>query len=678
MRHICRFVGLQRKGMALLLVMFIAFASLVLLTTLLASVAPRRASVSGELQADRALAVADGKIDLIMNTINTFPQLRVDNLLAESDVQPAIIAGWEGMLNGYDSGLNDEANAFNVSTYFYHTTTDTWYAVWNITDTPYHLMSIDAATKLGREVGPTDSTSDTVLELRVWNLSTNTLEPSSIIGMFPNCRTNNEWFEVDTNARHDATDVWTIRASAYLLSRTGIVRTLEAKADKKVGVTTTPPTTTEVYNWFTDVDRTWSFSDYVFLYNFDANLGQYAEVNGYIHANGIMNMGGKAHYPVSATEHVTAIATDDGNKPDGRFGPLEQLLSWAQTNYLKGDKYAENHAPTVNWVAVGTALIGASGVRTPLSETGMQDVAGDDYYFSNDVTVEFGVDTSKTPNVGQVRFKTGATFGLWLPMPSNGVIYVNGTATVSGTVLGSCMVGTSGDILIAGDILYSTLPRTEENAPAQEKPDFLGLVANRNIVIPYTTYVADKNLIIDAAMAADGWIGIDNDWQWHNLDINELTAPTLVVNGSIAKGLGTHMFTGGMQTVTINHKQVKQIKGYDLRQYNFDWDLKQVGSLTGFPTTGTGMTPMPTIVSEASMLKYGIVSSTAEYDTLVSHLTNPSIHPVGNPVDFGGRAYYAEQTGTQVTGGWSGTGFVKDFMYRIGWKEQVGEPVGGN
>ena len=47
MRRIHYFGWKQRKGIALLLVMFIAFASLVLLTTLYSSLAPRAISVRG-------------------------------------------------------------------------------------------------------------------------------------------------------------------------------------------------------------------------------------------------------------------------------------------------------------------------------------------------------------------------------------------------------------------------------------------------------------------------------------------------------------------------------------------------------------------------------------------------------------------------------------------------------
>jgi hypothetical protein len=676
MRHIRRFAGLQRKGVALLLVMFIAFASLVLLTTLLSSLTPRRASVSGEAQADRALAVADGKIDMIMNTINTLPQVNVTGLAGENDVQAAIVAGWEGMLNGYGSDANSATNASNVSTYFYHTTTHTWYAVWNTT-APDHLMSIPATAKLGHEVGSTESTSGTVLVLVLKNLSTNGFEAGGIIGIDPICRTNNEWFEVDTNASYNLapTDVWTITTSAYMLSQTSIVKTVEAKAEKNVSVSTIKdPSTTVIYNWFTQVNRTSYFSDYVFLDNFDVNFGRNSTTTGYIHANGTVNMGGWATYPISSTERVTDLAVDDtdwwGNpKSDGRFGPDKNLLSWAKTHTLDGHKYAQQYAARVNWLNVDAALTGASVLRKPASETGMQDKAIAPYYVdmngNGTATITFSIESG----VGKVIIN-----GTKYDMPANNIIYVNGNATVKGStstglpgVLGSCMVGVSGNINIAGDILYNTVPRTGENDPSTANPDFLGLVANGNIKFPYSTYQADKHLIIDAALVADGWVGIDtNDWSWHYLNTDPNTAPTLVVRGAMAAGDGSHLFattSGG------------QIKGYDLRQYNFDWNLKQLGVMAGFPTTGFGMTSTETIVTEASMIQYGIVSNSAQYAVLVSQLTNPSAHSASSPLVINGRAYYAKATTVPGPSTWEGTGFVTAGMYRIGWKEQIGESV---
>jgi hypothetical protein len=662
MRRFHYFVWKQRKGIALLLVMFIAFASLVLLTTLFASLAPRRASVSGDAQADRVLAVADGKIDLIIETINTLPQVNVSGLAAENDIQSQIVAGWEGMLNGYaNASPNNLSNGSNVTAWFYRASTNTWYALWNTTDTTHHMMNIQTGTKLGRQVGPADSPSGTVLGwVGLKDLSSGGGEiANSVIGIDPNCRTDNDWFEVDTNAVYNlagTSDVWTITASAYLLSRTAIVKTVEAKADKSFTITPT-----EDYNWFTMISRTGSFSDFVFLDDFDVNFGKYSNVYCYVHANGTVNMGGYAAYPVSSTQHVTDYAVDDNNRSDGTFGPSHSSLSWAKSNSLNGNLYAKDNAAAIPWLKVGNALTGLQGAAVAPS-----------YNVSGNATVTFSI----VSGVGKVTIKIGSGLSNTYAMPANGIIYVSGDATVSGGnstsgvpgVLGRCIVGAGGDISIGGDILYNIPPRTAETNPSTNNPDFLGLVSSGNIQIPYSTFLADKNLVIDAAMVADGWMGIDpSNWtSWHNLNTDPGTAPTLVVQGSMAAGDGSQLFattSGG------------QIKGYDLRQYNFDWNLKQVGVPIQFPTTGTGTTSTETLVTLESMQGFGIVSSSADYSALLAQLVNPSSHPATSPLTVNGRAYYATPTTVGGPSTWEGTGLVTIGLYRIGWKEQIGKAV---
>jgi hypothetical protein len=303
----------------------------------------------------------------------------------------------------------------------------------------------------------------------------------------------------------------------------------------------------------------------------------------------------------------------------------------------------------------------------------MQDKAVEPYWVNGNATITFSIESG----IGKVTIN-----GTKYDLPTNGIIYVEGNATVRalpkgedlppgqlGNFMGSCMVGAHGNVYIGGDILYNTPPRTAENAPSTERPDFLGLVANGNLVIPYSTYQADKRLIIEAAMVADGWLGTDpNEWPWHNLNSNPSTAPTLVVRGSMAAGDGSHLFATTRNNGT-------EIKGYDLRQYNFDWNLKQVGVPVGFPTTTSETVSTETVVTEASMLKYGIVSSHAEYETLLGQLTNPSAH-VSSPLSVNGRAYYAKSTEVPGPSTYEGTGFVTAGMYRLGWKEQMGEPVG--
>jgi len=68
-----------------------------------------------------------------------------------------------------------------------------------------------------------------------------------------------------------------------------------------------------------------------------------------------------------------------------------------------------------------------------------------DYYVNGNATVVFNANGTVTIN------------GTNKPMPANGIIYIDGTATVSGTVLGQCTVGAA-KINIGGNIVYVTPP----------------------------------------------------------------------------------------------------------------------------------------------------------------------------------------------------------------------------
>ncbi len=664
----------HRRGFAMIFVVLIALAMVIPAMILASSAVSRRKIVSGEAVSDRAISIADAKIDSIMNTINTFPQVNVSGQSDENAVQKAIIACWEGMLNGYTNNPYDPQNSENVLTYFYNSSTDTWYVLWNGTEN--HVMNVPKGTKVGREISPTDSTSGTVLEMPVKNLNTGVYENKTIIQIDPDCRTNNVWFEVDTNSNYNKnpSDIWTITVTSYMLSKPSIIRTVQAKAEKVVKIKSSfEPTTKYEYNWYTKVNRHIYFSDYVFLDNFDVNFGKYSTTTGPIRANGTVNMGGWATYPVYSSKNITDKAVDDYNNHDGRFGPNKNTLKWARKH-----NYANEYQSKIDFLKVDQALTGTNPARDQANDTGLQDKAFDQYYVDRDATIVFSVVTDSNGNkVGKVTIN-GNTYD----MPPNGIIYVEGDAKVKGNVIGRCIIGSSGNIYISGDITYNTPPRTSEDDPFPDnsdfEPDFLGLVAKDNVLIPYSTYQSDKHLKIDAAIVAGCCFGINpNDWPGHylNADPNDPNAPTLVVKGAIAAGDGTLMPAYVYRT-WLNQIE---IKGYDLRQYNFDWNLKQVGVPQGFPTTGFSSTKkVETIVTYKTMQQYGIVNSEEEYLQLKNYLTHQdaSKHGEDNPVTYNGRQFYAKVTRTQITDiTWSGTGLVTNGMYRVSWKEQIANPV---
>lgn len=89
-------------------------------------------------------------------------------------------------------------------------------------------------------------------------------------------------------------------------------------------------------------------------------------------------------------------------------------------------------------------------------------------------------------------------------LPSNGVLYIEGDALVSGTLSGELTLAVENDIYILEDILYSTHPTD----PACS--DMLGLVAGEDVVVAKDSPPGD-NLEIDATiMAFDGSFEVMN------------------------------------------------------------------------------------------------------------------------------------------------------------------------
>ncbi len=76
---------------------------------------------------------------------------------------------------------------------------------------------------------------------------------------------------------------------------------------------------------------------------------------------------------------------------------------------------------------------------------------------------------------------------------TNGVMYVNGSAFVQGTLKGALTLISSDDMYVTDDVRYSTDP----GDPSCD--DRLGLISDKNVVIPYT---APNDLEIDAAIMA--------------------------------------------------------------------------------------------------------------------------------------------------------------------------------
>jgi hypothetical protein len=673
-----------RKGFALIFVLLIAAAMMIPILMLLSSIAPRRTNVEGEAISDRTLALSDSTVDNILNQVNTFPfnvtgtslivgyQEDVDgNVINEGTLdassllaQTSVVYYYVSLLNGGVvpdvPGMADTAAiaafnaacaeiAGNVSTYVYNLNTQEYYVLWDSTN----IASVAL-------VGPNGDIATGTLK----NVSSGATTTFSALDS--NYKTDNIWVEIDTNTKYVA-DQWNITVTSYLLSKPDIKRTVKALASRGTP-TSPPPSSLADGSWFTHelVPHTipgHNFADYAGLYHTKVYFGKLETTTGPIRSDSDLYMGGWAKDPVFAggyydsslppqwiSYHVYDYAVDDSNSNnhDGQFGPDSQSLTWA-----KNHGYATDGYPAATWANVDTALYGSNNVRnqTDLSG-GMQDKANGDYYINGDATVVFNANET-------VTIKIGAAAPYTLPMPLNGAIFVEGTATVSGTVKGQCSVGAS-KINIGGNIIYATPPRTDRNAPIPANPDLLGLISHGDITITTSTFNLNYHLQIDAAMiSGSGNFGIASDAPSHTID------PTGTFTGTW-NGCQACYATDNAPAVNLGGNQ---IRGYEVQHTNYDWNLRDYGVPPFYPvTTSTGesqdLIDQYPVVTDSTIM--AVLTGLSKDDLT---LTGDSTYPYSYV--YNGTTYYYGGTFN-----WYATATMsKSALYRISWKEQIGTPV---
>jgi hypothetical protein len=644
MRRLHYFTWRQRTGVALLLVMFIAFASLVLLTTLFSSLAPRRASVSGEAKSDRALALADGMIDRLMGQINTTGLTY--SVAAQDTAQAATKALVRKLLLDINGGLSTdtyETVVGNTRRYFYDLQTDT-----------YFVLKTDG---------------DPIATGTLTNLSTNVDVTGGLQGLDAGYATDNRWFELDANATYwyDANkpDTWQITVTAYNLSSPDIKRTLRAEAKREdINANTT---TTANGNWYIPSTSTTNyFSDYSGLYHSRVNFGQFEVVTGYVRSDSDLWMGGWAKDIASAHGSVNDMAIDDNNRNDGRFGTNAVSLSTAKSQGL-----AVDGVPAAKWPN-GTAALGTLSTNTIDPVTHLATV----YHVTGNATIVFSVDTN---GVGWVTINGTKRAMPPVTLDANGIataggsIYVSGDATVSGTLKGQVTIGAGDDVFIGGDILYTTPPRTDRNATPVDPSlqDKLGLIANSDIIIPPSTYNANKTLEVDAAMlAVNGYFGLDvnGSYNWHDID----STPHWV---GIWNGSQSVYGSGSAPAISSGNS----VKGYEEQHTNYDWNLFNGARPPFFPAADDVHTPTTTYVDYAGSDLAALQALTQAQLTPVTSTSNATAYAQGMRFSkvLGGVTYYCRDA-TSWNTSYGATIAALDRLYRVSWKEEIAQPVGGN
>ncbi|MGB9591086.1 MAG: hypothetical protein ACPL1K_01060, partial [Candidatus Kryptoniota bacterium] len=371
--------------------------------------------------------------------------------------------------------------------------------------------------------------------------------------------------------------------------------------------------------------------------------------------------------PVFANGTVNDDAVDAPGWPNnntGRFGvdPNDPTKPAGNLTWAKANGYATDGYPPAQWANVDNALYGSRAVRDFLvpTEISLQDKAFPDYYVNGNATVVFSVENG----TGYVTIN-----GAKLPMPPNGAIFVEGTATVSGTVKGQCSVGAS-KIIIGGNIIYSTPPRLNRDEPIPENPDLLGLISHGDITISTSTFNANHHLEIDAAMISKaGNFGIDANAPSHTIDPSGTYEAWW--NGAQAC-----WDTSNAPAVYLGNNKVR---GYEVQHTNYDWNLHDYGVPPFYPTTSN------TGESTTEVDHWPVVGNYEQvYVNILSKLTKSQLEPykLATPISIPGTILYYKYTydgADYYYGGTFGWGvsaqMQKTALYRITWKEQIAEPV---
>jgi len=178
--------------------------------------------------------------------------------------------------------------------------------------------------------------------------------------------------------------------------------------------------------------------------------------------------------------------------------------------------------------------------------TFLENKAGYDWVFQGDTTVTLNENSLTINNVNK-----GLSSG-------NGVLYVHdGDVSVSGTLDGRLTIvsaggSSGGNIKIVGNITYAN----EDIVPSETaSDDMLGLIANKDIVIPNTSSVDSINATM---LAENGSIWYES---WDNSGMG--SKGTLTVNGSLIQKTD-------FDVIQVKGKHFGKIDSGFLKRYNYD------------------------------------------------------------------------------------------------------------
>lgn len=258
-------------------------------------------------------------------------------------------------------------------------------------------------------------------------------------------------------------------------------------------------------------------------------------LEGPVHTNGQFNISGNPTFVDLVTSTSTSI------------------------NYMNGGPPNDN--PDFQ---SGTQL-GAESINLPVNLQPLRDIAATGGLVLNGAsTIELL--SNGTMNVtNQQRGWTNRN----VPLPSNGVVYVEGGGlNLAGTLKGQLTIGSNQDIVITNNITYNTDPVSNPNST-----DVLGIASQRNVMVSSS---APYNMTIQASvMALGASFGVQN------YQIGPAKGTLSVYGGIIQKNRGP--------VGTFNSRTGQRLSGYQ-KNYRYDNRLRGTLSPPYFPviTTSTG------------------------------------------------------------------------------------------
>lgn len=229
--------------------------------------------------------------------------------------------------------------------------------------------------------------------------------------------------------------------------------------------------------------------------------------------------------------------------------------------------YYQGGPPKDNPQFLGGLTLNASTIPMPANTSMLLTKANESgglKLSGNPVSIRFRVDGSGNPYLS-VSINGGAYSSM--NYPANGVIYVQGTAQIEGTVRGQVTLGCNGDIRIMDNVVYYTDPRTNPSST-----DLLGLVSDQNVVMWDTS--ANLDVGDETVMAAI--MALNTSWTVRNYNTGSPRGKLIVYGGIIQK------LRGPVGTFSSSTGQI--LTGYE-KDYTFDGRLLDTPP-PAFPTTG--------------------------------------------------------------------------------------------